>query len=92
MKTKKDTVLWRLQRENKGKSGICPKCGKEREMTVEHIIPVHFMLQLGLDDEAVNDVENFEMLCLLCNRFKGGQLDLANPKTVELLKKYVNKL
>lgn len=92
MKAKKDTALGALQRENKGKEQQCERCKKTREVTVDHIIPKHLLEQLGLFDEVVNWTENYELLCLACNRFKGGQIDLANPKTIPLLKQIISKL
>lgn len=92
MKTNKHTLLYTLQKENRGKEAECPRCHKIRELSVEHIIPVHLLQELGLFDACVNDGENFELLCHLCNKFKGGRIDMAHPKTVPLLKKYINSL
>lgn len=92
MKAKKHTKLYEWQEKNKRNKQACPKCGRIEEMTVEHIIPVRLMLELGLDEEAKNDEENFELLCYRCNRFKGGRIELAHPKTKELLQKYINLL
>lgn len=92
MKAPKGTKLLEWVMKNKEKDQECPKCRKMRELTVEHIIPVHLLEELGLEDEIYNDEENFELLCILCNRFKGGRLDMAHPKTILLLKKYINSL
>lgn len=92
MKAKPTTLLNRLQKEYRGKEGVCPKCGKLKEITVDHIIPAHFLESIGLYDEAVNDGDNFELMCYWCNKYKGGRIDLANPKTVPLLKKYINQI
>ncbi len=91
MKAPKDSVLRRLQKQN-NKEAECPKCHKIRSMTVDHIIPAYLLEQLGLHEEAINDEENFEVMCQTCNKFKGARLDMANPKTVPLLRGYVNKL
>ena len=91
MKGKKGTKLREWQDRNK-ELGVCSKCGKFKEITVDHIIPVYLMEQLGLDDEIVNDEENFENVCLTCNRFKSCRIEMANPKTIPLLKKYINNL
>lgn len=92
MKATKQSELHRMQKENKGKEMLCPRCNKMRAITVEHIIPVMLLQQLGLNDEAQNDTDNFELLCYACNMFKGGRIDMAHPKTIPLLKKYINKL
>lgn len=89
MKANKQSKLFALQKANKGQEAECATCHKVREITVDHIIPVYLMEQLGLFDEVLNDDENFELVCYLCNRFKGGRVDMANPKTIPLLKKYI---
>ena len=61
-------------------------------MSVDHIIPINLLEQLGLDYALKDDEENFEVMCITCNRYKGGRIDLANPKTIPLLKKYINSL
>lgn len=92
MIAKKDTALGALQHGNKGKEQQCVRCKRIREVTVDHIIPKHLLEQLGLFDEVVNWPENYELMCLACNRFKGGQIDMANPKTVPLLKEVIKKI
>jgi len=89
MKGKHNTKLFEWQKK---KYGICSKCGKEKELSVEHIIPKFLLEQLGLEDEIVNDEENFDHYCFACNRFKGSRIDLTHPRTIILLKKYINKL
>lgn len=92
MKSKNGTKLHEWQKLYSGKIIPCPRCGLAKEMTVEHIIPVHILQEIGLDHEAKNDEENFELLCFTCNKFKGGRIDMAHPKTIQLLKKYINSL
>lgn len=92
MKSKKHSKLSELQKANKGKMAVCPRCQRLREVTVEHIIPVNLLRELGLFDAIQNDTENFELICFLCNQFKGGRIDMSHPKTVPLLKKYIGSL
>lgn len=61
-------------------------------VTVDHIIPVHFMEQMGLFDEILHDAENFQLLCRMCNQYKGNRLDFSNKKTLCLLEKYIQIL
>jgi 5-methylcytosine-specific restriction endonuclease McrA len=91
MKIGKNTKLWQWRNEKCG-IGICQKCGKEKDLTVDHIVPQNILESLGLKNEIYNDEENFELTCFACNKFKGGRLDLANPKTIPLLKKYIELL
>lgn len=91
MKAKRYTKLFEWQQKAK-QGGKCDCCGKEKELNVEHIIPVSIMSQLGLQDEIINDEENFELFCFACNRYKGSAINIAHPKTKGLLLKYVNSL
>lgn len=77
--------------QNKARvGGICPSCLKEYAgLTVDHVIPVVLLQQIGLIDLAYSDDENLELMCKGCNGMKGGRLDVRNPKTLPLLKKYV---
>lgn len=79
---------WRL----KGlEGGICLKCEVEvKRLTVDHIVPVHILASLDNAVEiATGDEENFQFLCEICNRRKSGTLDMRNPKTAQLLQKYI---
>lgn len=87
MKTKKKTKYYEWQQ--KAKTGACEKCGFNVRITVDHIIPVTLLTELGCRDAAYEDEENFQLLCQLCNTLKSNRLDHLNPKTVFLLKKYV---
>lgn len=91
MKAPKNSILYELQTRS-NKKGICPRCSGNTILTVEHIIPAFLLEQLGLDDAVVNDAENMELLCIPCNRYKAGRIDLVHPKTIPLLKKYINSL
>lgn len=89
MKYKGKTKLAEWQ--DNSKNGVCP-CGEKRDVTVDHIIPVHFLEQFCLDKIEVlyNFEENFQYLCRYCNRRKGAQLDPKNPKTYSLLRKVLD--
>lgn len=87
MKTKKKTKLYDWQQ--KAKTAQCEKCRSESYVTVDHIIPVSLLKELGSIDGCYEDEENFQFLCVLCNTQKANRLDHLNPKTVPLLKKYV---
>lgn len=91
MKIKKDCNLTRWQKEY-GVEGVCSRCKKVSQMTVDHVIPVYLLEQMGFFDECLNDTDNFELVCRTCNQFKSSRLDLANPRTTPLLKKYVERL
>jgi 5-methylcytosine-specific restriction endonuclease McrA len=80
---------WRAKCEDG--TGICAKCGRKDNLTVDHIIPLSFLLELGLEkDYLQQDEKNFQILCLWCNRMKGCRLDHMNPKTIPLLKEYIH--
>jgi len=44
---------------------------------------------LGLKDEGYEADWNFQYLCRACNVKKGANADYTNPKTLELLVKFV---
>lgn len=79
---------WRI----KGLSGgLCHKCNIQvRRLTVDHIIPIHILSALdNAFDIAVNDENNFQFLCEICNRIKSGSLNVRDPRTARLLVKYM---
>ena len=87
MKTKKKTKLYEWQQ--KAKTGQCERCGSTVNVTVDHIIPVSLLKELGVDMYECDG--NFQLLCRLCNTFKANRLDHLNPNTIPLLKKYVEE-
>lgn len=71
--------------------GECQKCHrKEVKLTVDHIIPVAILRRLDDSEQLVlNDEENFAHLCVPCNTMKADGIDITNPKTAQLLTKYM---
>ena len=71
--------------------GLCDKCGREvAQLTIDHIVPVAFIDQF--DDTGVakyEDEDNFAFLCRPCNSFKSARFDRSNPKTKEIILKYL---
>lgn len=87
MKKKKSKLYeWQTEAPN----NICFKCGEARFITVDHIIPVHWMLELGLKEFVYEMEDNFQFLCKWCNQEKRGGIDTRNPKTFEVLEKIIN--
>lgn len=72
----------------------CLKCGKGDEaiLSVDHIVPKFIIVHFGLDADIIFDEDNLQVLCRRCNQFKGARLEFSNPKTRELLIKYVNMI
>lgn len=68
----------------------CAKCEAVRDITIDHIIPQQFLMMLGFT-EAYKEEENLQYLCQKHNVEKGNVLDYTNPKTLPLLKMYVNR-
>lgn len=92
---KKHTALWERQKRIKEKGGKCRKCGETKHITVEHIIPVNWILQFALpmgEKVAAQEwEENLEDLCIYCNRTKGGTIDPRNPNTYKLLRQLIDR-
>jgi 5-methylcytosine-specific restriction endonuclease McrA len=74
------------------KSHCCARCQSSKDLTIDHIIPVSFLIQqLGATVEETFDWDNFQPLCRKCNTLKSGRFDLSNKKTKPLLIKYAEK-
>lgn len=70
----------------------CAMCGSEKDLTIDHIIPISFLFQqFGATKEETYDFDNFQSLCRRCNTLKAGRFELSNPKTKHLIIKYANK-
>lgn len=69
--------------------GQCSKCPSVLNITVDHIIPRHFLVMLGLEHYE-KDMCNLQLLCESCNKKKTNILDYTNPRTLPLLKMFVN--
>jgi len=82
--------LWELQQANQN-GGECVKCKRMvGYLTVDHIVPASFVMCLDNGKYlAVNDEENFQMLCQPCNKMKGASWDFTNSATIKLLVKYL---
>ena len=72
--------------------GVCNICKlKKEQLTVDHIVPVAILAVIDETGEArYEDELNFQLVCHPCNAFKAGRLDKTNPKTKELLIKYLS--
>lgn len=69
---------------------VCEKCGtKEIKLTVDHIVPCSILSDLGITD-FYEDTDNFQILCIDCNTSKRAHLDFSEPRTKQLLLKYLN--
>lgn len=70
----------------------CTRCTSSQELTIDHIVPVHFLMeQLKMTRDETFDWDNFQPLCRRCNALKSGRFDLADPRTKVILLKYINK-
>ena len=89
--TKSEIYALRKKFLEEGKE--CGKCQRKENLTVDHIVPVSLLEQLGIYiDQDPNECENWQILCFPCNQYKKGRLDFTNLKTKSLLLKYINKL
>lgn len=73
-------------------AGKCAKCGRPDDLNIDHIVPVSFLVSLGLSGNDTYDEENFEVLCRMCNHHKSNRFEFANPKTKILLLKYLERV
>lgn len=71
----------------------CRRCGKTENLTVDHIVPKVILSDMGVSEkEKYADYDNMEILCKVCNTFKGRRLDFSDPRTKEQLLKYLQNL
>lgn len=70
----------------------CARCGTNKNLTIDHIIPKAILLAFNLFEEVFDDDENFQILCRACNAWKANRLDIMNKKTKPLLEKYVKRI
>ena len=71
--------------------GVCEKCNKYISiLTVDHIVPIYFLDSFDDTGRAkYEDADNFQFLCHPCNSIKAGSFDRTNPKTINLILKYI---
>ena len=69
----------------------CRVCGTDKNLTIDHVVPWSLVSQFTGDNDKFKygDYDNMEILCKRCNSFKGDRLDFTNPKTKEILLKYI---
>jgi 5-methylcytosine-specific restriction endonuclease McrA len=87
MKSKKSKLTeWQL-RASKG--GVCAGCGRNLSyLTVDHIVPLSIIEMLDDTGKMKSELEeNFQLLCMPCNKFKANRIDKKNPITKQLLLK-----
>ena len=83
-------MMWLDEQKKSGRK--CDRCGTEKDLTVDHIIPESLLVQLGLEPRVSYVPQNYGVLCRRCNLFKANRLDYANPKTKPLLKEFVDSI
>ena len=92
MKAKKGTKLHEWQLAAKEAKRFCRRCKKLRWLTVDHIIPVSFLNEIGCEVGIYEDERNFQFLCKTCNHFKSNRIDIADDVAKKLLLGYVRML
>jgi 5-methylcytosine-specific restriction endonuclease McrA len=86
------TKLHEWQLEAKTLNHKCVECGRNYDLTVDHILPV-WLIELCVSDNEdrfrwlYETEENFQFMCKYCNDAKRGKVDKKDPKVKELLKK-----
>lgn len=69
--------------------GKCARCGSTDNLTKDHIIPKALLKMLCV--QMLNEQDNLQVLCQSCNTLKAHTLDPKHPKTMRLLRKYVDR-
>lgn len=89
MKSNKKSKLGLWRERAKMEDLPCAWCGRVGYMSLDHIIPVNFLVMLGIQTETHNDEWNFQYLCRACNGLKAGRFDPTHPNSWENLDKYI---
>lgn len=79
------------RRKNIEKEKCCVECGSTEDLTVDHIIPLHFfrIFNRSQDGEFVG---NYATLCQECNIKKAYYIDISRPVIFYTIIKYLNYL
>lgn len=80
------------QRIRKESPQVCEKCGSEKNLTLDHIVPKNILMSMGIDPTTEVVDENYQILCNMCNVFKSARLDFSNKKTKQILLKLLNNI
>lgn len=71
----------------------CWRCGREDWLTIDHIVPVSMLRDMGVPEiETYADEENLRLMCKPCNGFKANRLDFSDPRTKQVLMRVLEKL
>lgn len=89
MKGRKHTLLSELQKRTREEDLTCSRFGRVGMMTVDHIVPMFFIDQIGLKEESAEHDWNFQFLCRVCNLLKRAGFDFTDKRTIVNLKRYV---
>lgn len=84
------TLVEAARRKFITEGATCLRCGSNQDLTIDHIVPVSLLEAFQLPVNLLLDDDNFQVLCRRCNWFKSNKMDFSNPRTKELLIKYVN--
>jgi 5-methylcytosine-specific restriction endonuclease McrA len=72
--------------------GRCARCDRQLKPTLDHIVPSTILEDMGFDTKREVMAGNYQILCGLCNTFKGARLDFANPNTKRILLELLEKI
>lgn len=70
----------------------CERCERTQNLTLDHIVPMDFLVNIGYDRMTMWDEENMAILCKICNTFKGNRFDFSDKRTKPLLLKYIQNI
>ena len=71
----------------------CRRCPRTEWLTLDHVVPLSVLKDMGISErESYSDEENLQILCKICNQYKGDRLDFADPRTKTLLLRYISAL
>jgi 5-methylcytosine-specific restriction endonuclease McrA len=87
--SKKEVIMLEIQMR-KDLPQVCAQCGRTEYLTLDHIIPLQILRDLGIDVEKEVIDDNYQILCRICNNFKSNRIDIRIPKTKDILLRILN--
>jgi 5-methylcytosine-specific restriction endonuclease McrA len=83
-RAKTKLFVWQERAKEGGECAVCHH--RVPRLTVDHIVPVSICEMLDATERSIyEDERNFQMLCVVCNKYKGNKIDKKHPMTKVVL-------
>lgn len=93
------SLFSKIEKSMNWKTDICSKCGSDKDLTRDHVIPdwfrskVHnFGFRIHTGKSTFPNYQKYQTLCKECNLKKGGKIDWSNEVVREYMRKFANNI